>query len=389
LNGEKGRCSLADTCSRANGAGIFLTIAFAAFVLPGLSTAQTAPSDLDDIVAQATSARQQGDIPAAIKLYAQAVSLKPEWAEGWWALGMLQYQTADYAAAQKSLDRDLALHADSGPALAVRGLCEYETADYVESLRDIQRGLALGAADGSKNEGILRYHEALLLTRSAEFEGALRDYKLLSQYGQSDPEMLIGFGLAGLRRAMLPNEVPAEQQDLLLATGTAAFHYMTANRDQARQEFQALFEHFPTAANTHYFYGYLLFSVNPDQAAEEFKRELQVTATNSTAQVMLAWYFLLQGDPVQALPLARRAVSEAPSSATGQLVLGRSLVETTDVPGGINHLTAALALDPSNLEVHLALAEAYSKSGHKTEAMHERLLCLDLTKGDAQSVANP
>ncbi len=81
----------------------------------------------------------------------------------------MQYGTGAYPAAQDALTHFIALSPDSGPALALRGLCEFETADFQQSLRDIQHGLALGAANKSRNEEILRLHEALLLTLERRF----------------------------------------------------------------------------------------------------------------------------------------------------------------------------------------------------------------------------
>jgi Flp pilus assembly protein TadD len=104
---------------------------------------------------------------------------------------------------------------------------------------------------------------------------------------------------------------------------------------------------------------------------------------------MLAGYFLLRNDPIRALPYAKKAVANAPESPSGQLVLGRSLAETGDVSGGLEHLQIALGLDSSNLEVHLALAGAYSRLGRKEDARRERLQSLDLSKGGATQLAHP
>jgi tetratricopeptide (TPR) repeat protein len=302
---------------------------------------------------------------------------------------VLQYGTGAFSASRDSLTHFIGLTPDSGPALALRGLCEFETGEYPQSLQDIQHGLSLGAANKLRNEEILRYHEALLLTLEGDFEDALHDYAFFSHDGVTDPEMLIGTGLAGLRTQLLPRDVDPGQRDLFLAAGAAALHFMAGDEAKAQQEFQGLFTRFPTAANAHYLYGYLLFAKDPDQAVQEFKRELEMAPSNAAANVMLAWYLVLQNDSSKALPYAQKAVADAPASPSAQLALGRSLVETGEVNGGVEHLEAALKLDPNNLEVHLALVKAYSKSGRKEDARLERLQCLDATKGEAATVAHP
>jgi Flp pilus assembly protein TadD len=64
-------------------------------------------------------------------------------------------------------------------------------------------------------------------------------------------------------------------------------------------------------------------------------------------------------------------------------------MDTEDLAGGIEHLEQALRLEPDNLEVHIALAKAYSKSGRKDDARRERMLCLQLTEANATQLAHP
>jgi tetratricopeptide (TPR) repeat protein len=354
-----------------------------------LTLAQANPASFDDVVSKATAAREKNDIPRAIELYGQAVRLNPQWPDGWWFLGFVQYGTGDYAAARDALTHYIELNPNAGPALALRGLCEFETGEYPQSLKDIQRGLSFGAANQPRNEKILRYHEALLLTRTGRFEEALRSYALFAHDEAPAPELLLGTGLAGLRTPLLPQDVAAGRQDLFLAAGSASFRFMAGDVAGAQRAFQDLLQRFPKAPNAHYLYGYFLFASDPDQALAEFKRELEVAPSNAAAHVMLAWYSLMRNNSSEALPYAKLAVSEAPSMASAQLVLGRSLTETADLPSGIEHLEKALQLEPDNLEAHLALAKAYSKSGRKDDAQRERRQSLQLTQGGATQVARP
>jgi tetratricopeptide (TPR) repeat protein len=370
---------------RATASFVFLAL----ILLASNASAQTASATFDDIVANATEARSHNDIPGAVALYAQAVQLKPDWPEGWWYLGMLQYGSGAYSAARDALTHFIALTPNSGPAFAVRGLCEFETGEYPQSAQDIQQGLALGAGNDPQHENLLRYHQLLLFTVNGDFEGALREYAVFARNAPPSPEILIGIGLAGLRIAARPQDIDPKQQDLVMAAGSAGFQFMAGNKAKAQQEFQSLFQRFPAAANAHYFYGYLLFADDPDLAIAEFKRELEVAPSNAVTHVMLAWYFILRSDASEALPYAQKAAAEAPDSPSAQLVLGRSLVETGNVDQGMTHLQAGLKLDPSNLEIHLALVKGYSESGRKDDATRERLLCIELTKGMASAPASP
>ena len=371
--------------------GLFYTALLPAIlvnvVFPPTASAQE-PSGFDELVSQASAAREQNNLPQAIDLYKQAVALNPKWPDGWWFLGSLQYATDAYAPARDALTHYIEINPNAGPAIALRGLCEFETGEYVQSLQDIQRGLALGAANRPRNAEILQYHEALLLTRNGRFEEALQTYGLLAK-GVANPELLEGIGLAGLRMPLLPKEVEASQHELLGLAGDAAFQFMADDQKAAQQRFQDLFQRFSAAPNTHYLYGYLLFPKDPDQAVTEFKHELETVPTNPAATLMLAWDALIRNDPSDALEYAKKVVAGDPAFPGVELVLGRSLVEAGDVKEGLEHLGKALQLDPDGLETHIALAKAYSELGRKEDARRERLLCLRLTRNDATQVAKP
>lgn len=370
-------------CLRASITVCLLLSLFSAF-----AAAQANPN-FSDIASKAMAARDANDLPGAIALYRQGLILNSQWPDGWWFLGSLQYGTGAYADAREALSHYLELTPKAAPALAMRGLCEFEIGDYQPALHDIQGALALGAANQPRNEKILRYHEALLLTRTGRFEDALRSYAFFTREDDSNPELLLALGLAGLRTPLLPRELRVDQQELYVSAGKATFDFMKKDTDAARTEFQGLFQRVPAVPNAHYLYGYLLYAGDPDQAVLEFKKELEVNPSNAAAEVMLAWIPLMQNDGSTALPYARKAVADDPGLPSAQLVFGRALTETGDTKDGIEHLEATLQLQPNNLEVHLALAKAYSKAGRKEDARRERLLCLEMTKNDTTPATHP
>jgi len=352
-----------------------------------IAGAQSVASRQNVLIAEAAEARTQNDIPRAIELYSRAVQANPSLPDAWWFLGSLQYSTGAYAPARDALSHYLQLTPNAAPAFALRGLCEFELGEYPQSLSDIQRGISLGAANQSRNEQILRYHEGLLMTRLGNYEAALNAYGFFAKNDITNPDLFVAIGLAGLRMPLLPKDVPPDQKDLLFKAGEAAYQFMAGKESSATQSFSELFGRFPQARNAHFFYGYLLFATDPDAALEQFKNELLASPSNTDAEVMTAWALLLQNRAAEALPYAQEAAEKQSSNPTAELVLGRSLLETGDVNGGMEHLQRVLQMDPNNLEAHLALAKAYSKSGHEEDARRERMLCLQLTS--ETSVANP
>ncbi len=359
----------------------------AVMLSPLFTCAQQSPN-FDELAADATAAREQGNVPQAVQLYQQAVQLRPAWPDGWWYLGMLQYGNDAYAPAADALTHYINLTPNAGPALALRGLCEFEQAQYPQALEDLQHAIALGAANEPRNAGIIFYHEALLLTRLGRYEEALGKYTALVKHGGISADVVAGIGLAGLRMPVLPRDLDSSQQQLVLKVGQAAASVMNGDLNAGRQAFQSIFTLFPTTPNIHYLYGYLLFTADPAEAIVQFRKELEVSPSSAVAHSMLAWALSMQGDFAAALPSAQKSVDEDPSLAVTQLVLGKDLVETGDVTAGLAHLEAVLKIDPQNLEAHIALAKAYSELGRKDDARRERLLCLTLSGKQAAPDAN-
>jgi tetratricopeptide (TPR) repeat protein len=333
----------------------------------------------DRLRADADAARQSGDLARASGLYTQALLIDPAWPDGWWYLGQLRYNADDYAQAVDAFTRYLNLVPDAAPATALRGLCEFELAQYEPSLRDVQRALALGAAGDSRNSQILRYHEGQLLTKLGRFEEALTTYAYFARQHISNDEFLVAIGLATLRIPQLPKDANPSQRDMSALAGNAVFLLLSGDKQSAAQAFQTFTERYPTAANIHYTWGYLLYPTDQDAAVAEFRRELAIDPGNAIDRTMLAWSLLMENNPADALLEAKQAVDEAPNLTMAQLSLGRALLETGQVPQATHVLETALTFDPQNLEIHVALARAYSESGREDDARRERRASLQLT----------
>jgi tetratricopeptide (TPR) repeat protein len=353
-----------------------------------IAAAQNHSENFDELVSRATSAREQGDIPSAIDFYQKAVQANPQWPDGWWYLGSLQYGNNNYQSAIDALSHYIGLMSKAGPAYALRGLCEFESGQYPESLQDIQHAISLGAANEPRNAGILVYHEALLLTRLGRYEEALAKYDVLVKHGTTSPDVIHGLGLAGLRMPILPADLDPTQQQLVSLVGQAAASVMSGNLTGGQQEFEDLFHSFPGKPYLHYLYGYLLSVLDPEAAIAQFQDELKISPSSAIAHSMLAWDMGVQGDYAAALPYARLSIAEDPTLPMAQLVMGRDLVETGDEKGSLPYLDAVLKNDSQNLEVHLALVKAYSNLGRKDDARRERLLCLALSKQRSAPNAN-
>lgn len=336
----------------------------------------------EEASAAATAARQANDIPHAIALYRDAVTLNPAWQEGWWFLGSLQYDSDQYAGARDALTHFVQLNPQAGPAWGLLGLSEYEVRDYAAALTHVQRALADTSGGQAEMEAVLRFHEALLLTRMGRFDAAVTRYAWFARHAPPESTLLTAIGLASLRVARVPDEVADDQHDLFETAGRAVYLTMSQQGDKADEILHDLMTRYPETAGVHYLVGWhLLASKQPEHAIAELQHELRLNPSNPAAATMLAWAFLDQGDPSAALPWARKAVEGAPDLMRAQYVLGRALAETSDVNHGIEDLESASKADPADLEIHLALESAYSKAGRTSDAQRERVRSIELARG--------
>jgi tetratricopeptide (TPR) repeat protein len=350
------------------------------FFFAALLVAEPNAATFEELSARATAARWANYLPEAVKLYREALEINPKWQAGWWFLGTILYDTNEFTGCRGALGHFVELKADAAPAWGILGLCEFQTGRYAPSLTHIERSLSLGPSDQPEMEKVLRYHEAILLTQAGDFDHAIQKYGWFVRRSSPSSVLLSALGLAALRTPLLPKDIPAGQEDLFTTAGMAAFAQMAGDAAGAQRSFQTLLERYPTAHHIHYLYAYSLLVANPDQAIQEFRRELELTPASGGTLTMLAWALLNRGDYAMALPYAAKAAKNEPAYPLAQYVLGRSLVEAGDVEGGIRHLELARKLDPANLENHLALAAAYPKAHRYGDARRERRRSLELAR---------
>ena len=338
----------------------------------------TAGDRFTQISKQAGEARQQERLDDAARLYREAVRLRPSWKEGWWYLGTMFYDQDRYEESRAALRRFTVLDPKVAAAWAFLGLCEFETKKYDEALAHLQRASALGLDEKSQLSVVTQYHIALLLTRSERFEGALELLLKFAQAGNENPEFVEAAGLAGLRKPLLPTELPPAERELVLQVGRAVTDTGARRPVEAQKEFEELVASHPKTPNVHYLFGSFLLISNPDAGLDELKKELENSPRHLPALVQIAFEYLRRGDAAAALPYAQRAVEIDPQSFVAHNAMGRVLVDAGDLEQGIKELELSRQEAPGSPQTRIALASAYAKAGRKEDAARERAEFLKL-----------
>ena len=350
--------------------------------------AQPATSSFDKLAKEAEAAGRANRVDDAIRLYSQALRIKPAWEEGWWTLGMLNYQLDRYVEGREAFRHLTVTNPNVAVAWAMLGLCEFETRQYTDSLRHLQKAHSLGLGQSEQISDVTTYHLAMLLTRYERYEEAMKVLAEFSQHGKDTPDYVQAMGIAALRRPLLPAEVPPIDHELVMDVGRAMFDATALRMSEAQTEFKRLLEKYPKQSNIHYLYGTFLLYSDADQALEQFKQELALTPNHVPTLVTMAGEYAQRQDYKDGLPYAQRAVESSRDSFAAHAVLGRILMESgMNLQQGTKELETAARLEPGSPQVHFFLAAAYRKAGRKEDAAHEREEFLKLRKSFDENAA--
>ena len=325
------------------------------------------------VLARAATAREEGDLEAAIELYRQAVKASPRLTEAWWYLGTSLYELERWADARSAFDRVVRLDKSNGAALAFRGLCTFKQGQYPEALDDLMQAKALGVSGNAEIGSVARFHAGLAMTRLGKFELALNTIGEFALEGNDSPQIIEALGVAALRMPLLPSEVSADKREMVLMAGRGSYFMAMRLAPAARTAFEELVLRYPDVPNVHYAFGVFLMSDDPDRALKEFERELAIQPAHATSHIQMAFEYIKRGDHAAARPHAERAVALAPTDFIAHRLVGQIQLEAGEVPAAIASLQQSQYLEPNSPTVYFTLAKAYARAGREADAEKARL----------------
>jgi tetratricopeptide (TPR) repeat protein len=317
-----------------------------------------------------------------MELYRKALSLRPQWAEGWWYLGALLYERDAFADAAVALSKATALSPKLGTTWVMLGLCEFKLGRFSDALTHIRQGRKLGASADPQFKLVMLYHEGVLLIGKGEFEQAQETLGLLSRDGVENEDVTDALGLSALRirfSDLLAGDSTMRQ--LVRRAGLAEHLAAQKKFDEALGEYERLVTDFPTKPNVQYAFGrYLLTSRDEEKAVVAFQREIQNNPTHLQAHLLLANTKLNLKDFAGGLPYAEKAVKLNPQAPLGHYLLGSLLLENDQTAQAITELETAGRLLPSEPKIYFALGRAYARANRQKDAAAARATFARLTK---------
>jgi tetratricopeptide (TPR) repeat protein len=330
------------------------------------------PETFDEIARKADAARDRDRLEEAARLYQRALRIKPAWADGWWSLGTIFYDSDRHAECVTAFTRFVALKPDVGPARALLGLCEFGRANYDAALHHLFRAQEIGFAGDSRIRDVSLYHTVLGLIVKQNFEKAIEQLAMLVAASSPGAAVRTAAGLAALRKPLLPDQVPEADRSLVTKVGDAVIAQLERRPEDAARGFDAILAAYPRTPEVRYAYGALLLSSDPPKGLAMLKLELELSPDHVPALASIALEYLKENDAAAARPYAEKAARLAPDDFVARTAYGRVLLEVDQIPDAIQQLEAAVKLAPDSPHARFALANAYARAGRNEDAVRER-----------------
>ncbi|HTR67322.1 MAG TPA: tetratricopeptide repeat protein [Terriglobales bacterium] len=333
---------------------------------------ETGSASFSQVSQAAGRARNQGHLSDAIRLYSQALRIKPDWKEGLWYLGAALYDDKQFAQARNVLRRFVAYDPEPGLGWALLGMSEFQTRQYSRSLDHLQRAMAQGMRDQKDLAQSVFYTAAVLLTRFEHYDDSMGLLLALVKSGQPAGPLTEAVGLAALRMPYLPAEIPSDRHDLVNMAGEGTLAIEAQHRDDAERLFREMVAAYPGDPGTHFLYGAYLLGVRPEDGVRELKKELEVSPSNIPARLRLTEEYVKEQQLDLALPLAQQAVKLDRKRAPAHMMLGEVLVAKGDLDAGIRELETAREEEPQTVRIRWDLMRAYLSAGRGQDAAREK-----------------
>lgn len=343
------------------------------------------PASFDKLAMQARAAMDADHVPEAIRLYASATALRPDWPEGWWHLGTLLFDASRFREARDAFAHFVLIERkEPGPGFAMLGFSEFELKHYSSALAALEQSRKLNLGTDPVFIRRVLFHDGILNTLLGRPEVALERLALAAdQIAAAHPEgpedavcadfdLLDAFGVAALRMPKLPSDLTASQIPVVRLAGRAQALIALQDRVAAETQMKQLVALYPAQPGVHYMYGVFLLKDNPPLAVSEFRHEIEVSPSNAAARIQLALEFLRTAEYEQGLKYAREAVAIAPENFVAHVACGRIWLALGKTDNALRELRTAVKLAPGSPDAHFALSRALSEAGKEDEASRER-----------------
>lgn len=337
--------------------------------LPGWQDDEVTPQ-VQQLYSEAKAAQQAGSPAEAIDKYRQIVHLAPHLAAAYNNLGMLYFNTHDFANAAKTLAKGLALNPQMPSAQAMLGMSYLETGEAAKAEAPLETALRANPSDDLVQMSLAR--DLLQLGELEKATDLLRDYTTRNPK-DAQAWYLLGKTYLQLSETALgkineidPNSVVAHE---VAGEVDESMH----NYEGSLVEYRKAVDQAPSQAGTHMHMANAYWLLNKwDDAAKEYRAELVNAPRNCEAHWKLGDSLLqADGDLSPALQQMNDAVEECPGLMQARVDRARVLIKLNRQAEALPDLQLAEKADPSEPSIHFLLAAVYRAAGQRADAQAE------------------
>jgi tetratricopeptide (TPR) repeat protein len=342
-------------------------------------TAAINPETFNKLRQEADQAREKGDLAEAVRLYNQLVKMRPGWAEGWWYLGSIHYDSDQYAAAASASEKCVAHDAQNPQAWGLLGLCEYRLARNANALEHLTKSRQLGLDRIPEISRVVRLNQAMLLNRSRQYEAAHAVLKTFAVEHQEANSVLDAMGMAILRNSGSVEKLSPEDRLMIREFGQAVFLEGEQKMEEAGQLYGQLEAKYPGKPNVAYACGMNRLLRNRYEEAEKyFKIELERDPRHVAVLLQLTFCSISTSQWEEGYRYAKMATDLAPANGLRYYFLGRIHLRRNEFAQAAAMLEKAARLEPETPNIQYSLSQAYSRMNRpqaaaRAQAEYERL----------------
>ncbi|QOY86883.1 tetratricopeptide repeat protein [Paludibaculum fermentans] len=342
------------------------------------------PAAVAGLARQGAAARLAGRGAEAAELYGRVVRLAPQWAEGWYHLGALNYAAGRFAECRDAMRRFVQLEPGLPQGHGYLGLCAFRTQEFGAALEALEKALLLGVPADEPLLRPIQLHAAMLSTKAGLFEKSMPLCRALALRFGEWPELVALAGATVLRRPIFPAEVAAEDRALIFLMGRAALTAGAGQMEAARRMLDGVVKEYDRTPGVHYGYASVLLAGAPEECAVELRKELAVNPEHLPSLVSLAVILKKNEQYDEALGLLQRALAVKPGDLRARYQRATIYLAQDQADEARTELEAVEREAPGIAEVHATLASVYYRLKRKADGDRQRLLVVQL-KGSARS----
>jgi predicted Zn-dependent protease len=353
--------------------------------LAGQANDEVTP-EVQQLYAQAKAAQQRGDSAEAIEKYRAMIKLAPHLAAAYNNLGMLYFNTHDYAHASEVLKRGLELHPDMPTASAMLGMSYFQLGADEKAEPLLRAALKADPTDNTIEMMLARI--LINLRKPGEATTCLNHFL---ERNPKDQEAWYLLGKTYLQMSenalskideIDPNSVVAHE---IAGEIDESMH----NYDVALVEYKKAIDLAPQQPGTHMHMANAYWLIGKWESAQtEFKAELANDPNNCTARWKLANAMLEANDSSDdALAQLNQSIGRCPLLMQARVDRARALIRLGKQGDALPDLQMAAKDSPDEPTIHFLLAAVYRSQGKSADAQQEMQTYSRLQREASESVA--